>query len=417
MKRVTCAALDSWLDSGHYGAISVTGVRGCGKTRMIRDRLDSRGVDYAYLDYEADGLTGALSGGPRKLGRMVEDLCDGTPEDFDVVVIDGIRGSARMRESADALAGLSEDVGVIAVGDVRGGFGDGIPGIEMFPLSFDEYLWAMGTTREDAGGDGELGRLFFEFMAVGGFPSAVSEWRESGSEREVDRALRELTARVRDDALRELGRGGEAVIDGIMGSIPAQLSHRNKKFMYSRAVDGSRSKGLARPIDALERVGAVLRVPIATDRGAAGFKLFCSDTGMLRVLAGLPMASMSRPREGDELLKGAAENAVLTELVKSGFRDIGCWRSGNRAEAELVVDGTVPIQIDLSDSCYARSLREYIGRHPGSRGVYMSPSPSDGEGGIVGIPMHDAGMLGERLGIVTQSKYDGVTTLPHGQED
>lgn len=410
MIRDVDVEFDKWVEDGCSRPLAVTGVRGCGKTYSARSCLEKSARKVAVFDYEMDGLGNSLENDPDGrqtasiMRRLHADLVDG-----DVVIIDGFHTAEQAKRASSTLIQLCRWFKVVAIGIVHGSFGDGFDEIRMNPLSFPEYLDAIGErglSRNIRSGELEfhdrLVKLFTEFTAIGGLPAAVDAWFRSGNETDVDRAIREVLANIREDAVRYFGASSEKV-GGILDSIPLNLARRNKKFMFTRAVAGARSKQMVSQLRILESINAVRKVRITEERrdleDKLFFKLFCFDTGALRVLSGLSVSMAVSPMGNVELSNGMAENAVLCELVKAGWEDIGCWRSGNRAEAELTVrdgDSVMPIQIDIGTSMYARSLKVYEHSHEGSELIYMSPSSIGNIGNIRCIPIY-AGCAFRRL--------------------
>ena len=385
MRRLVESAMEAWADGGCEPPLLVTGVRGCGKTHTVREFVSRRFDSCTWASIE-DGKV-VLYGDAESEGPIVFDgihTCD------DATVCDGYVRSHR------------EGSRFIVLSSTIDGFGDGFANLGMHPLSFSEFLSAMGRDDlfSDAGGDDagtrdELGRLFVEFTEVGGMPEAVIAWKGTHDGAAVDEVLERTISEIILDSYSEGGAACGRNCEEILRSIPGQLSRRNKKFMPGRAVRGSRYGGLHRPLRVLESHGAVRRVGIVLEDGTdPGFKLFCCDTGILRVLSGMRIGNA--PQDGDGLCKGIAENSVLLEVVKNCHADVWCWRSGNRAEAELVF-GTgghrVAVEIDPEGTAYARSLCEYLRTHPDDTVVHMSPDPPEGLHFARCIPLYAASSI------------------------
>lgn len=118
--------------------------------------------------------------------------------------------------------------------------------IEMFPLSFEEFLWAMG---DDVSFDfikscyqakKPLGQSlhhmmmskFREYMLVGGMPQAVLSYAATKDFDEVDNIKRNILHLYREDCAKFAG-AYRAKVRGIFDEIPGQLSKHEKKFRLS----------------------------------------------------------------------------------------------------------------------------------------------------------------------------------------
>ena len=118
--------------------------------------------------------------------------------------------------------------------------------VEMFPLDFEEFLWAMGDETTV-----EILRSFFDkrvslgqalhrrvmndfrkYMLVGGMPQAVNEFVESGNLEQVDRIKRRILTLYREDVVK-FAKGCEARVFAIFDQIPSQLMKKQKRFMLT----------------------------------------------------------------------------------------------------------------------------------------------------------------------------------------
>ena len=241
-------------------------------------------------------------------------------------------------------------------------------------MPFGEFVSKLGAGGSD--GPADMRTLFDEYVAVGGIPKAVDAWAETRDIASVDGMLSGILDDLLDPITDERGEAFSAKCLRILRSIPRQLSGDNRKFMYGSVSPGLRLRDLRGPLDALEGSGATVEIPIFSKGSRAGSILLCSDTGLMRLLAGTSPGS-----EPESLLDAMTVSAVLLEMRRA-HPELTCWRSGNRAEAFTVdgMDGSaVAVQIEPHSRAYARSLREYKVAHPGDRAVMISPDP-------VGIP-------------------------------
>lgn len=118
--------------------------------------------------------------------------------------------------------------------------------IEMFPLDFEEFLWAFGdeTTvpllQECFKKQMPLGQalhrktmnLFREYMLVGGMPQSVIAYQENKDFSASDRIKRRILKLYRDDVTKFAGHQTSKVLS-IFDGIPSQLSQKEKKYNLS----------------------------------------------------------------------------------------------------------------------------------------------------------------------------------------
>jgi len=111
--------------------------------------------------------------------------------------------------------------------------------IEMFPLDFEEFLWAMGDEvtfdimREHYQKCKPLNQLhrdilrkFREYMCVGGMPQAVVAYAEDKDFEKVDFAKKEILALYQND-IKEQEEENSQYVGSILENIPSELSRHD----------------------------------------------------------------------------------------------------------------------------------------------------------------------------------------------
>ena len=125
--------------------------------------------------------------------------------------------------------------------------------VEMFPMDFEEFLWAMGdeTTvpylRECFELLRPLGQAmhrrvmndFRQYILVGGMPQAVEAYRTTKSFENADRIKKRILTLYRQD-ITKYARGYEAKVLSIFDEMPSQLSKTEKKYKLSSISKGAR---------------------------------------------------------------------------------------------------------------------------------------------------------------------------------
>lgn len=125
--------------------------------------------------------------------------------------------------------------------------------LEMFPMDFEEFLWAMGdeTTipflRESFESCRPLGQAmhkrvmndFRQYLLVGGMPQAVEAYIKTKSFEAADRIKRRILTLYRED-ITKFAKGYEAKVLSIFDELPSQLSKTEKKYKLSDICKGAR---------------------------------------------------------------------------------------------------------------------------------------------------------------------------------
>ncbi len=178
--------------------------------------------------------------------------------------------------------------------------------IDLCPLDFEEFLWAMGN--ETAGpymrkcleesmplGSGIHSMLmnhFRRYMLVGGMPEAVSALIETGSIDEAEKAKKRILEIFDEDIGRYAG-DYKGAVRRVMDCLPSQLDRREKKFILSRMGRNARSRQFDKAFSWLSNSSAVSFFLNAADPDNGmlvcdldpGMKLYMADTGLLATMA------------------------------------------------------------------------------------------------------------------------------------
>ena len=175
--------------------------------------------------------------------------------------------------------------------------------ISMFPMDFEEFLWAKGdttTSRLLANvlekfiplGDAvhrKLMRDFRLYMLVGGMPQAVETYMETNNFRKVDEIKRDILKLYEDD-FRTIDTSGR--ISMLFDAIPAQLNTNASRYQVSSVLNGERADTVLELIaDMVDSKTVQIayhandpNVGLANAKDIRRFKLFLADTGLLTTL-------------------------------------------------------------------------------------------------------------------------------------
>ncbi len=175
--------------------------------------------------------------------------------------------------------------------------------VEMFPLDFEEFLWAMGdditipVIRSHYEKLKPLGALhkdvfrkFREYMCVGGMPQAVVSYIQEKDFEKVDFIKKEILALYRNDIKTQQEENG-TYIGNILDNIPSELSKHEKSniFRLSHVDKNARYREYYRPLNWLDEAMIVNVARNVSDPSPAltlsieeeRFKCYLLDTGLL----------------------------------------------------------------------------------------------------------------------------------------
>jgi len=218
--------------------------------------------------------------------------------------------------------------------------------IDMYPMDFEEYLWAVGEdelmdyARECFEAEMPLQAAIHRrlmthlrtYMIVGGMPQAILAWNETGDFDAVDKVKRTVLNLYRNDIYQYAGVHAEKVVR-IWDSIPGQLHKREKRFRIGELKKGARTRDYQGAMFWLKEA-RIINICLAATEPSVGltlneddarYKLYVADTGLL-----LSHAFGEDPRGLNELYKKLmlgklevnkgmmVENLVAQMLVATG---------------------------------------------------------------------------------------------------
>lgn len=176
--------------------------------------------------------------------------------------------------------------------------------IDMYPLDFEEFLWATGKKATfdlirysfdnlrplGESSNRALLREFRLFMLVGGMPQAIAEYIASSDFSAVDNVKRNIINLYLDD-FRKINDKGRA--STIFRSIPSELSRNTLRYRVGSVIENARLSRMGEIFADLADSKTVNFAYHANDPGVgfalhAGydhFKLFLADTGLFVTLA------------------------------------------------------------------------------------------------------------------------------------
>ncbi len=173
--------------------------------------------------------------------------------------------------------------------------------LQMQPMDFEEFLWAMGDTttisflRERYERTQPVGashrkimKDFRTYLLVGGMPQAVSAYLEHKDFEETDRVKRSILNLYHED-IHKYADGNDEKVVAIFDGIPGQLSKGNKRFVLSHLSENARSRSYEEAFNWLDESMVVNMcynvtdptVGLALTEQVTNAKCYLVDTGLL----------------------------------------------------------------------------------------------------------------------------------------
>ncbi len=307
--------------------------------------------------------------------------------------------------------------------------------VKMFPMDFEEFLWAKGdetTTgfvKEHFDRLEPLGRLFHgrtmdsfrEYAIVGGMPQAVAEFVGSADLGKVDAVKRRILKLYREDIRKHAGRYAlktELVFD----SLAAQLSRHEKKFRLSALGGEARMREYEDAFMWLKEamvVNAAFRstepnIGLNLNAEHATLKCYVADTGLLVSMAFNErqlLAEQIHKRllfDDLELNKGMIVENVVAQMLAASDHELFFYSTtgdsrADRMEIDFLVPAASigrnhnirPLEVKSSRRYAHASLDRFVakyGRYLTTPVVLHSKDVAQ-RNGVLHLPLYMAGFL------------------------
>lgn len=269
MKRKIYNQLCEWKEiSNGTSAMMVEGARRIGKSYIVEEFARNEYDDYLLINF-------------RLAPKGVKEWFDMYLEDLDklllnlqlhynkqlrprrsVVIFDEVQDCPRAREAIKFLVadGRFDYIETGSLISIKKNVKDiVIPSeeetLEMYPMDFEEFLWAMGNETlmpyvEDCfARRSPLGQtlhrkamdLFRLYMVVGGMPQAVLKYIETKDFRKVEAVKRQILTLYRND-IHKYADNAETKVMAVFDEIPGQLQKHEKKFRLSAISSSARMR-------------------------------------------------------------------------------------------------------------------------------------------------------------------------------
>lgn len=440
MDRRVQGQLDAWKTSPARKPLVIFGARQVGKTYAIKQFAARQFDSLVYLDFSRDVDAAALfdrSLAPKDLVPALELYTHVriAPEQT-LIVFDEVQFCERALTSLKYFCEDAPQYHVVAAGSLLGvrikreaySFPVGkVDMLQMHPLSFEEYLWAVGERPlaeaiQEAFDQGDKSfvlhdralKLVRDYELVGGMPEPVSAYVRAGasglSALKAARAKQvEINTAYAADVVKYADQADAPRIIAALNSVPRQLAKENHKFQYKVIRSGARATQYENAVDWLDAAGVVARctkvtdavAPLKTFEDPSSFKLYMADTGLLAAqYDALPQDVEPASDKASAFRGGLAENYVYQQLCAANATAY-YWGTASRAEIEFVArtkaGDVLPLEVKSGKNVSAKSLNAFVRAYHPRYTVRVSVRNFGVEGGIKNVPLYAAWCLGEML--------------------
>lgn len=424
-KRSIYNELKAWQTRSKKKPLLLTGARQIGKTTVLKMFGQHEYEDFVYLNLEKQQDIHSFFTGNKSPDKILENirLLHGhqIKEHKTLIILDEIQ------ECKDALITLKyfaeekPNIDIIGAGSLLGltigndrSFPVGkVEFLDMYPLSFEEYLQAADTTLYKTylhyleGEIGSLQEAFFnplkvlhkEYVLFGGMPEVASEYIQNRNISDAQKIQDQILQAYSLDFVKHAGATTSTKIQQVWNSLPSQLAKENRKFVFKLVKSGARAREYEEAIQWLIQAGLIYKasnvttpsIPLKAYADISAYKLYVFETGLLIRLAGLDPRIFVHGDSFFKEFKGAlAENQVAQSLKSTITKDLFYWTSNGKAEVDFIVEqknNCIPIEVKSGDSTKAKSLKVYKEKYSPKLSIRLSNLNLLPNEGFLNIPL------------------------------
>lgn len=357
-----------WKNSSDRKALLVKGARQVGKTTTIRDFGKRNYKNFIEVNFEQMPLArqafsgnldaktivlnlSAMGYGPFEKGKTLVffDEIQSCPEARTSIKFLVEDGSFDYIESGSLLGINYKEVSSYPVGFEEQ--------IEMFPLDFEEFLWAVGVSKDVIGllrhayehvtpvadfMHEQIMKNFRQYLIVGGMPEAVTSFISDADFGRTLKIQSALLGGYGNDISKYAGTE-KHLAKKVFNAIPEQLCKQNKRFILASLEKGASQRKYGDATEWLVDAGiayfsfnvGAFELPFSFFEKRNLYKLFMLDTGLLSSMSLKNMQYQVLSGEIDINEGALTENFVAAELVKRGIA-LNYYDKKSRQELDFI---------------------------------------------------------------------------------
>lgn len=352
LKRKIISVLENWKETSANKALLIKGARQVGKTTIVRQFAKTNYKNFIEINFEQMPLAKQAFDGNLDARTILINLSAMGFGPFDagktLIFFDEIQSCPKARtamkflvedgqydyiESGSLLGINYKDVSSYPVGFEHE--------VDMFPLDFEEFLWAcnIGPDVIDMLKDcydnfhrvpdflhKQIMERYRQYLIVGGMPEVVATYIANDDLRRTITNQKDILNGYRND-ISKYAEKDKMLVKSVFDAIPGQLSKQDKRFILASLEKNASRRKYGAPTQWLVDAGMAyysfnvgsFELPFPSHENVRLYKLFFVDSGLM---CAMMLGNIQGPvLNGDIFInEGAlAENYVAGELVKHGI--------------------------------------------------------------------------------------------------
>ncbi len=426
LKRKIIKKLEAWKGTIANKALLIKGARQVGKTTVVRQFAKANYKNFVEVNFEQmpvakqafegnlDARTillnlSAMGFGPLEPGKTLIffDEIQSCPKARTAIKFLVEDGQYDYIESGSLLGINNKDVSSYPVGFEHE--------LDMFPLDFEEFLWACNISDEVVSMlkdcyasirpvpdflHQQIMDRYRQYLVVGGMPEVVATYISNEDFGKTITNQKDILAGYRNDISKYAGND-KMLVKSVFDAIPGQLSKQDKRFVLASIEKNASRRKYGAPTQWLVDAGMAyysfnvgsFELPFPSHENMRLYKLFFVDSGLMcaMVLNGIQAKVLT----GDIFVnEGAlAENYVAGELAKHGV-SLNYYDRKSKHELDFVFpeddkitilevksgkDYKKHVSLDMAQSLFSEKI---------NRRIVMSCNNLEVEDGVLYLPFY-----------------------------
>ncbi len=433
LKRKIINKLDDWKKETANKALLIKGARQVGKTTVVRQFAKANYKNFVEINFEQmptakqafegnlDARTilinlSAMGFGPLEPGKTLIffDEIQSCPNARTAIKFLVEDGQYDYIESGSLLGINYKDVSSYPVGFEHE--------LDMFPLDFEEFLWACNISEDVIGMlkdcyeslrpipaflHRQIMERYRQYLIVGGMPEVVATYLNNEDFSKTVTNQKDILTGYRNDISKHAGND-KILVKSVFDAIPGQLSKQDKRFILASIEKNASRRKYGAPTQWLVDAGmayysfnvGAFELPFPSHENLRLYKLFFVDSGL--------MCAMTLDNIQAKVLSGEifvnegalAENYVAGELTKHGI-SLNYYDRKSKHELDFVFpeNGKISIIEVKSGKDYKKhsslNMSQCLFADKIGRSIVMSGNNLEFEGGVLYLPMYMSMFIGQ----------------------
>ena len=426
LKRKILSQLEEWKRGTQNKALLIKGARQVGKTTIVRQFAKANYKNFVEINFEQKPLAkqafdgnldartvlinlSAMGFGPLEPGKTLIffDEIQSCPKARTAIKFLVEDGQYDYIESGSLLG-----INYKAVSSYPVGFEHEL---DMYPLDFEEFLWACNVSQDVVGRlrecyenvcpvpdflHDQIMERYRQYLIVGGMPEVVATFLSNEDFKKTVTNQKDILTGYRNDISKYAGNE-KILVKSVFDAIPGQLSKQDKRFVLASIEKNAAQRKYGAPTQWLVAAGMAyysfnvgsFELPFPSHENLSLYKLFFVDTGLMcaMMLDNIQFKVLT----GDIFVnEGAlAENFVAGELSKHGV-SLNYYDKKSKHELDFVFPEGNKISIievksgkdykkhsslNMAQSLFADKI---------NRQIVVSGNNLESENGIIYIPFY-----------------------------